>query len=378
MTIIIQAPNGVSLHQFCLGLIMRLRQAGHRVVAVGRGDNHFSLLKSQGIALYDLALAEDAVAPHKLYRYIKRLWEIYRAVRPDMIHLFSPRAALFGTVAARALNIPVICSLTGLGNAFTLAAYHPLRLLFIMLYRLILPLTKAVIFLNPDDQSYFRKLRLITGRRSLLIRSSGVNIQRYHRGSHAYPATITFTFVGRLMRNKGIYYFLQAAQRITQQHRSVRFLVAGDSDYGSQAMLTQEDLNWYRRRLASAVDFAGHLLDIRPILSKSSVLVLPSYYREGVPQSILEAMAFSLPIITTDRPGCRETVQHGMNGYLVSPHNVDQLVECMERFIANPHLVAQMGAQSRALVVERFSEQSVIDATFCCYQRFLNTEIVTK
>ena len=371
MTIIIQAPNGVSLHQFCLGLIMRLRHEGHNVVAVGRGDSHFALLKSLGITQYDLALAEDAVAPHALYRYIKRLWEIYRAVQPDMIHLFSPRATLFGTVVARALNIPVICSLTGLGNAFTLPAYHPLRVLFIALYRLVLTLTKAVIFLNPDDQAYFRKLGLIAGRRSLLIRSSGVNIQRYHRGNCAYPNSITFTFVGRLMRNKGIYYFLQAALRIAQQHRSVRFLVAGDTDYGSQAMLTKEDMDWYKGRLGSAIDFMGHLLDIRPVLSKSSVLVLPSYYREGVPQSILEAMAFSLPIITTDRPGCRETVDNGVNGYLVPSYNADELVKCMEQFVTNPHLVAQMGAHSRAIVAEHFSEQSVINTTLRCYQKYL-------
>lgn len=372
MTIIIQAPNGISIHQFFLGLIKRLQQLGHSVVAIGKGDSYFEPLKSHGVAIRDLHITEDSIDPISLGRYLWHIWKIYRTVRPDMVHLFSPRAALFGTLVASFLRIPVICTLTGLGQAFTLAPYHPIRIVFIMLYRFILPLAKAVIFLNPDDQSCFRRLRLIPQWKSVLIRSSGVNITRYRRGTKPYPQDeIVFTFVGRLMRSKGIYYFLRAAVIIAQSHTEARFLVVGDTDYGQRAMLSKEEIDWYRNKLESKINFVGHVADVRPLLIKSCVFVLPSYYREGVPQSILEAMALSLPIITTDGPGCRETVHDGVNGYLVRPHNVSDLVHSMKQFILNPQLILQMGAESRKAVVRDFSEQLVIEKTFRCYQKYI-------
>ena len=366
MKIIIQAPNGVSLHQFCLGLIQRLQHAGHDVVAAGKDDGYGERLRARGVTFCAIPIAEDSTNPVSLYRYMKSVWGLYREVRPDMIHLFSPRAAIFGTVVARMLGIPSVCTLTGLGHAFTLPLAHPIRVAFVILYRLVLPLSKAVIFLNPDDYALFRRLGLVSRYRSLLIRSSGVNVERYKRNGD-YPTPTVFIFVGRLMRNKGIYYFLRAAASVARRFPDAHFVVAGGTNYGRRAVLRPEDMVWYKNLLGSRIEFSGHITDIRALFARASVLVLPSYYREGVPQSILEAMAYSLPIVTTDTPGCRETVTEGVNGYLVAPHSVAQLVERMQRFMLEPHLIPQMGARSRAMVVEHFSEKSVIERTLRCY-----------
>jgi len=166
---------------------------------------------------------------------------------------------------------------------------------------------------------------------------------------------ITFTLAARLLREKGIVEFAQAAQRIKQHYPNTRFLLLGRLDTNPGALREHEVRQWAE---AGILEWHGHVPDVRPYFAQTSVYVLPSY-REGVPRSTQEAMAMARPVITTDAPGCRETVIDGVNGFLVPPRDVDALVRAMERFILQPELIITMGQASRKLAEERFDVHKI-------------------
>jgi glycosyltransferase involved in cell wall biosynthesis len=163
-------------------------------------------------------------------------------------------------------------------------------------------------------------------------------------------------FAGRLLREKGVLEFVEAARRIKAKYPETRFIVLGGLDTNPGAIPRKKVEGWVKEGL---IEWPGHVADVRPYLAQASVFVLPSYYREGVPRSIQEAMAMARPIITTDAPGCRETVIQGVNGFLVPVRDVDALVSAMERFINEPELIERMGKESRRIAEERFDVHKI-------------------
>lgn len=369
MNICIHAANGVSIHQFCLTLIQRLQERKHHVFAIAKQDDFFSDLQSKHVLVYNSQISEKHIGVRALVRYIRRIRTILKDEKVNLIQLMSPKAIIFIPFFARLLKVKTVCVLTGLGYVYTLPRYHPLRIATSMLYRCTLIFAHVVVFLNSDDIHHFLRWRIVSQRKTVLIRSSGVDTTHYHRRETAYPQQITYLFVGRLMIQKGITYFLQAAWRLRQANRSVRFLVVGNSDYGSQAMVSAQQVERYRRALGESIQFCGLVKDVRPLLGQSSALVLPTYYREGVPQSILEAMSYGLPIIATDMPGCREAVANNQNGLLIPPRNLHALIAAMEYFIDNRQEVARMGRQSRLIVEREFSSHIVDKQTLAAYRK---------
>ena len=224
----------------------------------------------------------------------------------------------------------------------------------VFLYRLAFKYNKHVFFQNPDDLALFHQKGYIHSiNQAVLINGSGVDIDEFSPSD--YPPSISFLLIARLLRDKGIYEYAEAARRIREIYPEVKFRLAGWIDQNPYAIEERHLEAWHDN---GDIEFIGRLADVRPTLAACSVYVLPSY-REGTPRTVLEAMAMGRPIISTDAPGCRETVNQGVNGYLVSVRDVDSLVDAMLSFIERPELIREMGQASRKIAEEKYDVRKV-------------------
>jgi len=285
------------------------------------------------------------------------LWVLMLRIRPSHILPYTIKPVVYGSIAARLAFVPHRHALiTGLGYAFQGrdGSRRSLRLLVQGLYALALKCSQNVFFQNPDDLSLFRSLGLLSSKtKSCVVNGSGVDVMAFRVAP--LPAKTHFLLIARLLGDKGIREYVLAAQRISALSPRAQFSLVGWIDDGPDAIPQSELNSWVRD---SAINYLGRLSDVRPAIASCSVYVLPSY-REGTPRTVLEAMAMGRAVITTDVPGCRQTVVDGDNGFLVPAKSVDALVEAMERFIADPPLAARMGARSRQIAEDKFDVHKV-------------------
>jgi glycosyltransferase involved in cell wall biosynthesis len=214
-----------------------------------------------------------------------------------------------------------------------------------------------VIFQNPDDRLLFKRLDfLMDTQKTYLVNGSGVNLDHYYFSAPKQADQVSFLLIGRLIRSKGISEYAKAAEIIKKRHDNVSFRLLG-SLTGSSDLVSKEDLGrWVSE---GTVEYCGRADDVRPFIEMASVIVLPSFYGEGTPRSVLEAMSMGRPVITTDAPGCRETVEEGVNGFLVPVRDSKALAEAMERFIEKPELIKKMGRESRRIAEEKYDVRKV-------------------
>ena len=268
--IAIHAASGSALYQFCLPLIDDLARRGHRVITLSKQDSFFPLLEQKGIAAFNTQSTEDKIAIVSIIRYIAAVRRILKQERPHLIHLMSPKAIFFITALARLMHIKTVCVFTGLGYIFTLPRYHPARIAATWGFRIVLKAAHRVVFLNRDDIDYFVRARIVMKHKARLIRSSGIDMQKYQRTGSAYPKIPTFVFVGRLMLIKGVVRFLDAACAIHAGGRAARFIVIGSNRFGNRKMITDEQIAHYRSLLGDAVEFVGHTHDVRQHLTNAA------------------------------------------------------------------------------------------------------------
>jgi glycosyltransferase involved in cell wall biosynthesis len=244
----------------------------------------------------------------------------------------------------------------GLGYAFGGVSWQkrPVGLIVRNLYRMALKFSAGVFFLNPDDRDLFLKLGLIPREvKTTLLNGIGVDLDWY--SPCVLPDRPVFLLIARLLVDKGLREYYQAAKQLKSRYPQARFLLAGDLDENPMCIRAKELETW---RLDGAIEYLGHLDDVRPAFAAARVYVLPSY-REGTPRTVLEAMAMGRPIVTTDAPGCRETVVEGRNGFLVPVRDVEALAVAMERFILEPELAERMGKESLAIAREKYDVHKI-------------------
>jgi glycosyltransferase involved in cell wall biosynthesis len=218
------------------------------------------------------------------------------------------------------------------------------------LYRVALGRARRVFFLNKEDRQLFLDLGLTTKQRACMVGAIGVNLDEFP-ATPIPPAPCVFLLAARLLQEKGIRDFVIAARKIKEDYPETRFILLGGPDPNPGSLRTAEVEAWVAE---GVIEWPGQVGDVRPWLAQASVFVLPSYYREGVPRSIQEAMAMARPIITTDSVGCRDTVEPGRNGYLLPPRNPEALAAAMRQFILLPGLLERMGQESRIMAEARF------------------------
>ena len=314
-------------------------------------------LAAWGVNHHSYPLARRGLNPLADAATFFHLRNIVKRLRPDMVLSYTFKPVVYGSLAAHLAGTPAVYSLiTGLGYAFTEASGLKRRVLFNLakgMYRAGLRHTRGVIFQNPDDRSWFHRLGVVPDTaRTIVVGGSGVDLDHFRQSP--VPDRPSFLCLSRLLRSKGVDVFAEAAMRVKARHPEAEFRLVGFMETGSDVVTPGEVDRWR----AAGVEVLDAVEDVRPLLSGAMVYVLPSH-REGTPRSVLEALATGRPVITTDAPGCRETVTDGHNGFLVPVGDVDGVVRAIERFLAEPGLAAAMGQAGRRLAEEKYDVRLV-------------------
>lgn len=349
--------NGaLSLTNFRGTLIAGLVRDGVRVfgLAPDFDDAQRARLRALGAEPVDIDMARAGTNPLREAWSTIGLWRTLRRLSPDAVFCYFFKPVIYGTLAASFARVPRrIAMIEGLGYVFAGEGGIKRRALRAVTERLVRMATKRadrVVFCNPVDVADFVSAQLVDPAKAIDIGGIGVDLGDFPL---VVPVTqpITFLLMARLLREKGVSEFAAAAAQVKRRHPTARFVLLGGLDPNPGGISRDEVEDWVRQ---GAIEWHGHVDDVRGSIAASSVFVLPSYYREGVPRSIQEAMAMGRAIITTDNVGCRDTVDDGVNGYLVPMRSIDALAEAMQRFIDEPALVERMGRESRRLAEERF------------------------
>ncbi|NLO78707.1 MAG: glycosyltransferase family 4 protein [Xanthomonadaceae bacterium] len=351
-----------SLVNFRGYLIRELVAAGVEVYALAPDyDDRFrGEVRSLGAVPVDFSLARTGMNPLRDGLDLLRLTNLLRRIRPDATLGYFIKPVIYGTIAAWLAGVPRRYALIeGLGYVFTESgakeSWRRVVLCWIVsaLYRAALKRAERVFFLNDDDISEFVEKGIVDQDKTVKLGGIGVDLDEW-RPLPPSMQPLTFLLAARLLREKGIVEYAEAARRVKRRYPNIRFVLLGGLDPNPGGLTQSEVEEWVREGL---LEWPGHV-DVRPWLAQTSVYVLPSY-REGVPRSTQEAMAMGRPVITTDAPGCRETVEHGRNGFLVPVRDPRALAEAMLRFIEQPELIESMGRESRRMAEERFDVYKV-------------------
>jgi len=345
---------GDSIIGFRGSLVTDLLRLGHQVTIVCpplRKPVRDDLL-SLGARVTEIPVPRTSINPIRDLMFLRNLRVVLRRAPADVLLLYTIKPIIWGTIAGASLGIRnIVAIVTGLGYTFADGRGIRKRLAAIGaqgLYRLALRHATTILFLNPDDRRLFHERGLLRGaHEGSVLNGEGVDLAAYP--SVPLPPRPSFLMIARLLREKGVREYAEAARKVMDRHSDVTFRLVGYLDQSPDS-ISQAELDGM---VASGVEFLGRLDDVRPAIAESSIYVLPSY-REGIPRSVLEAMAMGRPVITTDAPGCRETVIAGVNGFLVKPGDAESLATAMEKMIREPRLTAEMGLQSRRIVEEKF------------------------
>lgn len=315
-------------------------------------------LERMGVRVHEVSLRRVGTNPLMDLTTLIRLWQLMLRIRPSHVLGYTIKPVVYGLLAARLARVPHRFALiTGLGYAFGGeggGSRGVLRDLVRRLYTLSLRGAHVVFFQNPDDQALFRSLGILSaGTPSTVVNGSGVGLDEF--AVTPLPEGMRFLLIARLLVAKGVREYAQAAELVRQRHPDATFSLVGMFDGNPDAISPTELDGWVE---TGAIEYLGRMNDVRPAISACSVYVLPSY-SEGTPRTVLEAMAMGRAIITTDAPGCRETVSDGVNGLLVPVRSVDELAAAMERLIREPALVARMGQCSREVAEDKYDVRKV-------------------
>lgn len=363
MKIVVIASLPSSLVNFRGQLLAALVKAGHEVHAVAPGLvmdlQTKARLDAMGISGHDIAMTRTGLNPLADLRTLFALQRLLRAIAPQATLGYTIKPVIWGSLAAAMAGVPRRFALiTGLGYAFTGSVKGKRRLVQTVarwLYRRALARCELVFFQNPDDQQVFRDLDLLPATaRSVVVNGSGVDTLAF--APALLPALpVQFLLIARLLGDKGIREYAEAADLVRARHPDIGCHLVGGADSNPDAIDSAEIAKWVA---AGTLIAHGELSDVRPSIAACHVYVLPSY-REGTPRTVLEAMAMGRAIITADAPGCRETTQSGVNGYLVPVADAAALAEAMLKFVDHPELIARMGQQSRQIAEEKYDVHKV-------------------
>lgn len=358
MRICIVATSGKSLIDFRGKLISTLSEMGHEVICVSIEEP--STIEKQ---IADLGATYVQVEGDRVgiglkngFDMIQNYKSMFKKVKPDMCFLYMSKPIAFGSIAAYLAKVPHINLLVnGLENAYYRHTAKDALVRFVMssTYRFAVKHSDNVFMQNGDDYRYFLKHHIATERNMSVVNGSGVDTERFSKKD--LPESPVFLMVARLLWSKGIREYLAAASEVHEKCPNARFMLIGGIDHNDES-LSEEELNHYVD--SNCIEYYGYFEDVRPYLEQCSVFVLPSYH-EGTPRSVLEAMSVGRAIITTDAPGCRETVTEGLNGYLVPVGDSGTLAEKMMLLAENAELRKSMGEQSAKICREKYDVNKV-------------------
>ncbi len=361
MKIAIVGVASESLIKLRFPLIAELCARNYEVTccAAGEAPEVATTLTKVGAKYVALDLDRDSINPVSELGKLLSITVKLRSIKPDVVLTYSAKAVIYGSIAAVLAGVPHRFSIiSGLGYVFAAndAKARLLRTVLQPLYAFSLRNYKAVFFQNQDNFALFRQLGLLSkATEPQITKGSGVDLEQF-QAAPAILEPIRFLLMARLIKEKGIYEYIEAARLLKTPYPEARFQLLGPFDKHPHALKPSEVERWNAEGL---IEYLGATKDVRPYLAQASVYVQPSHSYEGLPHSVLEAMAAARPIVTTNTPGCKETVIKGENGFLVPQQDATALSQAMEKFIVNPQLISTMGQRSRELAEQQFSVQQV-------------------
>lgn len=344
-----------------LPLAMALKKSGFSVTVMtgpGKGQDTITDL---GFRWEEVVFYRGSLNPFLEIRSLYSIGRAYRKVRPEICHHIALKPIVYGSIAAYFIPCQkILNTVAGLGHAFSGSTWkHKLiQYLVVMLFFLSCRSRKnQVVFQNPDDLAEIMKYRVLRKENTSIILGSGVDITRFTPAPPPKNGHPSVVLPARMLKTKGVEVFVNASKILKKRGLEPRFLLAGGLDLENKAGIPEADLREWQQE--GVVEWLGHRTDLPDIFKNADIVTLPSHYREGIPLALLEAAACGKPIVTTDMPGCRLTVQNKKNGFLVPPQNPEKLADALEHLLKDQELRQKMGAQSRKLVEEKFSMDTI-------------------
>lgn len=376
MRIAVVSNTAWYLCNFRLNLMLALKDAGHEVVAIAPHDSHADRLRAAGITFEPVAISGAGTHPVKELGSVMQLRRAFRKHGVELVLSNTPKGNLYSALACLSCGVPFVPNVSGLGRVFIQRSAA--TLIAKAIYRLTFRHAKHVFFQNHDDLTVFVDAGIVRREQCERIPGSGVDLIRFEPAPLPVRATTApvFLLVARLMWDKGVREYIEAARELHATYPQAAFRILGFLDVANPSAIPRVQVeSWVREGI---IEYLGPTDDVRPFVADADCVVLPSY-REGVPRTLLEAAAMARPVIATDAPGCRDTVLDGESGFLCRVADAADLARTFREFIALP--LAQrhtMGLRGRQFVEDRFSERFVIDRYLATVQAIGNAQFPTR
>ncbi len=355
--ICITANTSWYIYNFRIGTIERLISLGYKIVTVAPDDEYKQKLEEKGCSHYSIYMDKSTKNPVKDLLVIYSYYKIFRKIRPQFVLSFTPKCNIYGTIAARICNAKVITNIAGLGSIFASTSW--VSKLVQQLYKFSQKYADHVFFQNEEDMNLFCEKKIADKSKCSRLPGSGVNLQKFSY-CELPEGTTKFILVARMLFEKGIQLYVDAAKVIKQKHPEIEFALLGQIDQKNPSGIPLElILDWQEN---GWITYLGKTDNVPAVVKEYTAVVLPSYYREGIPRSLLEAGALGKPVITTNNIGCKETVIDGVSGFICEAKSLDSLIEKLEKFIDLPfEKKREMSSYSRKHIENNFDEKTVIE-----------------
>lgn len=347
-----------AIYTYRQGLIRELAARGVEVIVLAPRDRTFELLTAMGCRCIDLPVASKGTSPRDDLRMLWALFRHYRSIRPDIVFHYTIKPNIYGSIAAKLAGVNSVAVTTGLGYVFI--QHSRAAQVAKMLYRFAFRFPREVWFLNRDDKAAFIDQDLLVHpERARLLHGEGVDLEQFALTPLPDTDHFDFVLIGRLLWDKGVGEYVEAARRLRKRYPQARFQLLGPVGVDNPSAITRAEVATWEQE--GVIEYLGEAHDVRPFIAAANCVVLPSY-REGVPRTLMEASAMGRPIVATDVPGCREVVAHGINGLLCEVRNANSLADRLAQMLdMDGEERRAMGERGRQKVMAEFDERVVIN-----------------
>ncbi len=357
--VILVANTAWSMFNFRRGVICQLIRCGYQITIIAPSDAFSEKLQELGCEVIDLPIDAKGTNPLHDLRLVYMLYNYYNCIKPDFIIHYTIKPNIYGSLAAKIAGIPSIAITTGLG--YTFVNDNMVAKIARILYKMAFRFPDEVWFLNEDDRQIFLRKNLVASEKAVLLYGEGVDLEYFKpQTRECSDGKIIFLLIARMLWDKGIGEFVEAARLIKDRYPNAIFQLLGECDVANPSAINRQQISLWEAE--GIIEYLGTTSDVRPIIAQVDCLVLPSFYREGIPRTLMEAAAMAKPLVTTDSVGCRDVVIDRETGLLCLVKDHISLAECFEIFINMP--VSQrelMGQAGRAFMAQVFDERLVIE-----------------
>ncbi|UOK72818.1 glycosyltransferase family 4 protein [Ancylobacter polymorphus] len=359
MHILMTVNAAWNIWNFRRPVVQALLADGHLLTVLAPPDESVAELERLGCRVLPLAMNAKGLNPAEGLQLLRRFKQVFRTERPDIVLSFTIKNNIFGAMAAQTVGVPFLPNVTGLGTAFLSGGL--LQVIAEVLYRRAFGRLPIIYFQNSDDRDLFLQRHLVKAAQARILPGSGIDLVRFTAAEMPSPeAPPVFLMIARLLRDKGVHEFVEAARQVRARHPTVRFQLLGAAGSENRSSIDAPTLQkWVAE---GAVEYLGTTQDVRPHIAAASCVVLPSY-REGAPRTLIEAAAMARPLIATDVPGCRAVIDRDISGYLCDVRSAASLAAAIERFLGlSEEARRAMGRAGRAKMERDFDEALVVAA----------------